>query len=66
MQLGLTGSDSTGEEKKIIVDKDDGIREGVTAGQLAKLPPVFKKNGSTTAGNSSQVEFTPPSNKHRN
>ena len=61
----LKGSDSTGEEKKIVVDKDDGIREGVTPGQLAKLPPVFKKNGSTTAGNSSQVESTPPSNKHR-
>lgn len=45
----------TGEEKKIVVDKDDGIREGVTAGQLAKLPAVFKKGGSTTAGNSSQV-----------
>lgn len=47
----------TGEEKKIVVDKDDGIREGVTAGQLSKLPAVFKKGGSTTAGNSSQVSF---------
>lgn len=45
----------TGEEKKMVVDKDDGIREGVTAAQLGKLPAVFKKGGSTTAGNSSQV-----------
>jgi acetyl-CoA acyltransferase 1 len=45
----------TGEEKSIVVDKDDGIREGVTAAQLGKLPAVFKKGGSTTAGNSSQV-----------
>ena len=45
----------TGEEKKVVVDKDDGIREGVTAAQLSKLPAVFKKGGSTTAGNSSQV-----------
>ena len=45
----------TGEEKKIVVEKDDGIREGVSFGQLSKLPPVFKKNGSTTAGNSSQA-----------
>lgn len=48
----------TGEEKKIVVDKDDGIREGVTAGQLGKLPAVFKKGGSTTAGNSSQVRLS--------
>lgn len=47
----------TGEEKKIVVDKDDGIREGVTASQLGKLPAVFKKGGSTTAGNSSQVAY---------
>jgi acetyl-CoA acyltransferase 1 len=45
----------TGEEKTIVVDKDDGIREGVTPAQLGKLPAVFKKGGSTTAGNSSQV-----------
>jgi acetyl-CoA acyltransferase 1 len=38
-----------------VVDKDDGIREGVTPAQLGKLPAVFKKGGSTTAGNSSQV-----------
>jgi len=47
----------TGEEKTIVVDKDDGIREGVTAAQLGKLPAVFKKGGSTTAGNSSQVRI---------
>lgn len=47
----------TGEEKKIVVSEDDGIREGVSASALAKLPAVFKKGGSTTAGNSSQVIF---------
>lgn len=45
----------TGEEKKLVVDKDDGVRPGVSAQQLAALKPVFKKGGSTTAGNSSQV-----------
>lgn len=45
----------TGEEKRTVVDKDDGIREGVGLAQLSKLPPVFKSDGSTTAGNSSQV-----------
>ena len=38
--------------------QDDGIREGVSPAALAKLPPVFKKDGSTTAGNSSQVRCT--------
>lgn len=37
------------------MSEDDGIRPGVTAQALAALKPVFKKNGTTTAGNSSQV-----------
>ncbi|KAL9183099.1 hypothetical protein ACHAXT_004886 [Thalassiosira profunda] len=37
------------------VDRDDGIRPSTTADKLAKLKPVFDKNGSTTAGNSSQL-----------
>lgn len=45
----------TGEEKSIVVTKDDGIREGVTPASLSKLRAVFKKDGTTTAGNSSQV-----------
>ncbi len=45
----------TGEEKRIVVSEDDGIRPGVTAAALAELRTVFKKNGTTTAGNSSQV-----------
>lgn len=44
-----------GTETEIVVDKDDGMREGTTADKLAKLKPAFKKGGSTTAGNSSQV-----------
>ncbi|KAL7420354.1 3-ketoacyl-CoA thiolase with broad chain length specificity [Cryptotrichosporon argae] len=45
----------TEEEKEIIVDADDGIRAGVTAESLAKLKPAFAKDGSTHAGNASQV-----------
>jgi acetyl-CoA acyltransferase 1 len=45
----------TGDEKPITVSRDDGCREGVTPASLAKLKPVFKKDGSTTAGNSSQI-----------
>ncbi|KAG0593353.1 hypothetical protein KC19_1G323100 [Ceratodon purpureus] len=45
----------TGEEKKVIISDDDGIRPGTTMADLAKLKTVFKKSGTTTAGNSSQV-----------
>ncbi|KAG9044172.1 3-ketoacyl-CoA thiolase with broad chain length specificity [Tulasnella sp. UAMH 9824] len=43
------------EEKDVVVDSDDGIRGGVTAESLSKLKPAFKKDGSTHAGNASQV-----------
>jgi acetyl-CoA acyltransferase 1 len=46
--------DKDGNAKEILVDKDDGIRE-TTQESLAKLKPVFKKDGTTTAGNASQV-----------
>ncbi|KAK9811276.1 hypothetical protein WJX72_001035 [[Myrmecia] bisecta] len=45
----------TGEEKQIVVDRDDGVRPGTTPQQLAQLKTVFKKDGTTTAGNSSQI-----------
>lgn len=44
-----------GEETEIVVDKDDGVRPQTTMEGLGKLKPAFKKGGSTTAGNSSQV-----------
>lgn len=45
----------TKQEKEIVVDWDDGIREGVTAEVLGKLKPAFSADGTTTAGTSSQV-----------
>merc|ERR1712216_715677 len=44
-----------GEEKEITVTKDDGVRPSTTMETLAKMAPVFDENGTTTAGNSSQV-----------
>ncbi len=41
--------------KDIVVEEDEGVRMGVTIDRLAKLPAVFKKGGSTTPGNSSQL-----------
>ena len=38
-----------------VVDSDDGIRKGTTIEVLSKLKPAFKPDGSTTAGNASQV-----------
>ncbi|XP_077379632.1 3-ketoacyl-CoA thiolase, peroxisomal isoform X2 [Festucalex cinctus] len=44
-----------GSERQVKVTKDDGVRPGSTPAGLAKLPAVFKPDGTTTAGNSSQV-----------
>ena len=44
----------SGEEKKIRVERDDGIRE-VTVESLGKIRPAFAKDGSIHAGNASQV-----------
>lgn len=47
--------DKDGKVTEVLVDKDDGVRE-TTMESLAKLKPVFKKEGgTTTAGNASQV-----------
>jgi acetyl-CoA C-acetyltransferase len=39
----------------IIVDKDEGPREDTSLEKLAQLKPVFKENGTVTAGNASQI-----------
>lgn len=41
-----------GKGKTEIFDTEEIPREGVTVEKLAKLPPVFKKDGTVTAGNS--------------
>ncbi|WVZ89768.1 hypothetical protein U9M48_036132 [Paspalum notatum var. saurae] len=45
----------TGEEKESVVSADDRIRAGTSLAVLSKLKPAFSKDGSTTAGNASQV-----------
>jgi len=42
-------------EEEITVSKDDGIRPGSSADKLAGMKPAFKADGTSTAGNSSQV-----------
>ena len=37
------------------VARDEGVRPGTTAEALARLAPAFKKDGTITAGNASQI-----------
>jgi len=41
--------------KVTVVDKDEGPRPGTTVEALAKLRPVFTKDGTVTAGNASTI-----------
>ncbi|KAM6169458.1 3-ketoacyl-CoA thiolase, peroxisomal isoform 2-T2 [Rhynchocyon petersi] len=50
-----TVHDDKGNERRITVAQDEGIRGTTTMEGLAKLKPAFKEGGTTTAGNSSQV-----------
>jgi len=54
----IVAVEAPGEEgaPPVLVDGDEHPRDGVTAAALAKLPPVFKKDGGTVhAGNSSGI-----------
>jgi acetyl-CoA acyltransferase len=41
--------------ERMMMTRDEGIREGTTAETLANLKPAFKEDGKVTAGNSSQI-----------
>lgn len=41
--------------KEVTITKDDGIRANSTVEKLATMKPAFKADGTSTAGNSSQV-----------
>tara|TARA_B100000965_G_scaffold142487_1_gene118667 strand:+ start:1597 stop:2772 length:1176 start_codon:yes stop_codon:yes gene_type:complete len=43
------------KEAEIIFNKDEHPREGINMEALKKLKPVFQKNGTVTAGNSSGI-----------
>lgn len=45
----------TGETRDLVVDRDDGVRPGITAESLGKIKPAFAKDGSIHAGNASQI-----------
>lgn len=41
--------------ESVQIERDEGVRPGMTAESLAKLSPAFGKNGTITAGNASQI-----------
>jgi acetyl-CoA C-acetyltransferase len=41
--------------EKLIFDQDEGIRTNTSAEKLSRLKPIFTKDGSVTAGNSSML-----------
>lgn len=51
----------TGVETPVVVTEDDGMRADTSMESLGKLKTIFKKDGSTTAGNASQVSQAEPS-----
>ena len=44
-----------GRKGDVVVDTDEGIRADTTVESLAKLRPAFRKDGTITAGSSSQI-----------
>jgi len=53
VETAVVGED--GSTKSIVVSTDGGVREGTTAEALSRLKPAFRADGSTTAGNCSQL-----------
>ncbi len=53
LDVDVFGDD--GVKKRVRFDTDEGPRKDTTLEALGKLRPVFDKDGSVTAGNSSQV-----------
>ncbi|KAF3941122.1 hypothetical protein ABW19_dt0209050 [Dactylella cylindrospora] len=52
---GEDGKEIVEEAGWEVVKRDDGFRKGLSLEKLAGLKPVFDENGTTTAGNSSQI-----------
>lgn len=55
MPVKTSYKDKDGKSVDVTVSNDDGIRKETTLEGLNKLKAAFKQDGSTTAGNSSQV-----------
>lgn len=45
----------SGETSQKTVDRDDGVRDGITAASLGKIKAAFAEDGTIHAGNASQI-----------
>lgn len=41
--------------EEVTFDRDEGVRSGTTKESISRIPPAFKRDGTVTAGNSSQT-----------
>ena len=51
----VIGDNGKVQKKEVVLEVDEGPRADTSLEKLAKLKPVFKVNGTVTAGNSSQM-----------
>ena len=53
----LTEEDENGKKQRVhkVLDQDEGVRPDTNLEVLGQLKPVFRENGTVTAGNSSQM-----------
>jgi acetyl-CoA C-acetyltransferase len=51
----VPGKRGTNQGGATVVERDEHPRDGVTAASLAKLTPVFREDGTVTAGNASGI-----------
>ncbi|KAJ5054910.1 uncharacterized protein L3040_001172 [Drepanopeziza brunnea f. sp. 'multigermtubi'] len=51
----MVKGEKVGEMQDVTVSKDDGIRFNASFEGMQKLKPAFKEDGTSTAGNSSQI-----------
>ncbi|HHV79011.1 MAG TPA: thiolase family protein [Firmicutes bacterium] len=55
VKVSVANPDGSTSEREVLVARDEGPRPGTTVEKLATLKPVFKENGTVTAGNASQM-----------
>lgn len=57
VEVELTDESEEGKQRRIrkVVDQDEGVRPDTNLEVLSQLKPVFRENGTVTAGNASQM-----------
>jgi acetyl-CoA C-acetyltransferase len=55
LPVEITGKSGSREAGRLVVDRDESVRADTTLGALGALRPVFRKDGTVTAGNAPPV-----------